>query len=76
MKNEKSFIDIGAKGYKVNGTYKYYVGSEINKDDADKMKNKMRQLGFDGAFIVPFYKDVRISMKEALDLQTKKSTYE
>jgi hypothetical protein len=31
----------------------------------------MINLGFDGSFIVAFYKDKRISMQEALDLQLK-----
>ena len=31
----------------------------------------MLNLGFAGAFVVAFYKDRRISMQEALDLQAK-----
>ena len=31
----------------------------------------MIDLGFNGAFVLAFYKDVRISIQEALDLQTK-----
>ena len=71
MKNDISFINIKAKEKFVNGTFKYYVGSENKKISADRIKNKMLNLGFDGAFIVAFYKDKRISIQEALDLQTK-----
>jgi hypothetical protein len=55
----------------INGTYKYYVGNEYDKVSADNVKVKMREKGFKGAFVVAFYKDKRISLQEALDLQTK-----
>lgn len=71
MKNKKPFINIRAQEELLNGTFKYYVGAEKTKSNADKIKNKMIGLGFDGAFVVAFYKDVRISMKEALNLQMK-----
>jgi N-acetylmuramoyl-L-alanine amidase len=68
---DKTFTSINAEEEIVNGTYKYYVGSESDKNKADIIKTKMRENGFKGAFVVAFYKDKRISMKEALDLQTK-----
>ncbi len=71
MKNEKHFIHFNAKEIKVNGTFKYYVGSENFKSNADEIRSKMLDVGFDGAFVVAFYKDMRISIKEALDLRTK-----
>ena len=71
MKNEKSFIELAAKEQVLNGVFKYYVGAENNKDNADKIREKMRNLGFDGAFVVAFYKDQRISIQEALALQNK-----
>ena len=71
MKNKKSFIEIQAKELEINGTFKYYVGAENEKAKADKIKSKMLDIGFDGAFIVAFYKDTRISMQEALALRTK-----
>ena len=76
MKNNKSFIEIDAKERVVNSTFKYYVGAENEKINADKIKNKMLDFGFDGAFVVAFCKDKRISMKEALDLQTKINNHE
>ncbi len=71
MLNNRMFIDINAQEYKINDTFKYYVGLETDKRKADILKNKMIANGFRGAFVVPFYKERRISMKEALDLQTK-----
>jgi N-acetylmuramoyl-L-alanine amidase len=68
---DKTFTSINAEEEIVNGTYKYYVGSENDKNKADIIKTKMRKNGFKGAFVVAFYKGKRISMKEALDLQTK-----
>jgi len=71
MKNEKFFVELKAKELEINGTFKYYVGSENKKSNADKIKSKMLDFGFNGAFLVAFYKDTRISMQEALDLQKK-----
>ena len=69
MKSDTSFINIKVKEHVINGIFKYYVGAENKKTDAEIIKNKMLNLGFDGAFIVAFYKDKRISIQEALDLQ-------
>ena len=71
MKNEPIFVSIDAEELLVNGTFKYYVGDKARKKDADKIRDNMLNLGFEGAFIVAFYKDERISMKEALDLQKR-----
>ena len=71
MLSEKSFMNLNAYEEIINGTYKYYVGNAYNKASADILKIKMREKGFKGAFVVAFYQDKRISMQEALDLQTK-----
>ena len=71
MKDNKLFIDIDAQEHFINDTFKYYVGDEIRKSAADKIKNEMYKLGFNGAFVVAFYQDVRVSIKEALALQLK-----
>ncbi len=76
MRNEKSFIELEAQEEFLNGTFKYYVGAENEKANADKIKKKMLDMGFFGAFIVAFYKDTRISMQEALVLQTKINNHE
>ena len=71
MKHDKSFIKIEAQEEVLNQTFKYYVGNENQKSNADIIKTKMRNLGFYGAFVVAFYQDTMISMQEALDLQAK-----
>ena len=71
MLSDKSFMNLNAYEEIINGTYKYYVGNAYNKVSADNLKVKMREKGFKGAFVVAFYQDKRISMQEALDLQTK-----
>ena len=76
MLKEKVFKEINAEEQILNGTFKYYVGNEIDKSKTDDLKIKMRKNGFKGAFVVAFYKDKRISMKEALDLQMKINDYE
>ena len=71
MINEKLFIDIESEEVFVNGIFKYYVGNELKKEDAEYIKRKMINLGFSGSFIVPFLNGERISIKEALNLQMK-----
>lgn len=76
MLNNKLFIDIKAEEKEVNGTYKYYVGHESYKKNADILRNNMHLNGFNGAFVVAFLKEKKISIKEALDLQMKINNYE
>ena len=76
MLQAKLFKEIVAEENYLNGTFQYYVGNEIDKSKADLLKYNMLKIGFKGAFVVAFYKDKRISMKEALDLQTKIYNYE
>ena len=70
LKNEK-FINIDVEEVIDNKIYKYFVGNEIEKSKADSIRKKMINIGFEGSFVVPFYKGNRISMKEALNLQVK-----
>ncbi len=76
MLNDKFFDKIKVQEKLEDGIFKYYVGGEIDKNSADLLKFKMRKDGFKGAFVVPFYNEKRISMKEALDIQMKKGEYE
>ena len=76
MLNDVSFKKIKCEETFSNGTFKYYVGSFIDKAQADILKNDMRKTGFQGAFVVAFHKDKRISIKEALDLQMKINNHE
>ena len=76
MLNDVSFKKFKCEEIFSNGTFKYYVGSFIDKSQADILKNDMRKTGFKGAFVVAFHKDKRISIKEALDLQMKINNHE
>ena len=71
MLNDQNFIDLNAEEHKINGTYRYYISSDNNKYNADNLKDKLRELGFNGAFIVAFFDGKQISTKEALSLQNK-----
>ena len=71
MLDDISFQEINAEELFLNGTFKYYVGNFSDKNKADIFKKEMRNSGFKGAFVVAFHQDKRISIKEALDLQTK-----
>jgi len=76
MLNDALFKEINAEQQEINGTFKYYVGSETDKTSLDKLKDLLKEKGFKGAFVVAFYKGERISTKEALDLQTKINNHE
>lgn len=76
MKGDNLFIEVKAQEELIDNVFKYYVGAEYKKSNADNIKNKMLNLGFAGAFVVAFYKDRRISMQEALDLQAKTQSNE
>jgi hypothetical protein len=54
--------------YYHKGLYKYTSGEFKNLKDAHAFKNKMRQMGFKGSFVVPFYQNKRISIKDASEL--------
>ena len=76
MLNDALFKEINAEQQVINGTFKYYVGNETDKLSVNKLKNQLIEKGFKGAFVVAFYKEERISTKEALDLQTKINNHE
>ena len=76
MLNDALFKAIKVDEQILNGLFKYYIGAEIDKGKADSLKINMQKNGFKGAFVVAFYKDKRISIKEALDLQMKNNNNE
>ena len=76
MLNDSLFKEINAAEEILNGTFKYYVGSETDKLAIDNLKIKMKEKGFKGAFVVAFFKGSRISTKEALGLQSKNNSHE
>jgi len=71
MLDQKEFVNLNAEEVMINGTYKYFVISGNDKKEADKLKNNLRENGFNGAFVVAFLDGKRISTKEALNLQNK-----
>ena len=71
MLDQKEFVNLNAEEVKINGTFKYFVNSGNDKKEADKLRNNLRENGFNGAFVVAFLNGKRISTKEALNLQNK-----
>jgi len=71
MLNKQQFIDLKVEELKINETYKYFISSNDSKKNADILKKKLKNMGFNGAFIVAFYEGKQISIKEALNLQNK-----
>ena len=71
MLNNQQFTDLKVEEEKIHGTFKYFVNVGSSKKEADKLKIRLRDLGFNGAFIVAFLNGKQISTKEALNLQNK-----
>ena len=71
MLDNKEFVNLNAEEVKINGTFKYFVYSGNDKKEADRLRNHLREKGFNGAFVVAFLNGKRISTKEALNLQNK-----
>lgn len=72
-----SLTDPKFKGYTVSqyqqdGLFKYTVGSYANDlEDANSMKNKLRENGFQHAFVVAFLNGERINLQKAVKLAEK-----
>jgi len=60
------------KVYFDNGLYKYTTGDEDTFESSVNLQYKVRRAGFNDAFVVAFFNDKRISIKEALDLLKNK----
>ncbi|MAX68835.1 MAG: hypothetical protein CMP60_03995 [Flavobacteriales bacterium] len=71
MKNSSVFDGMNVEEDLTNGTYRYFLSLGNDKKEADKLKLKHRSGKFAGAFIVAFYNEKQISVKEALDLLNK-----
>ncbi len=72
-----SLTDPKFKGYTVNqyqqdGLFKYTVGAYANDlDSANTLKNKLRENGFQHAFVVAFLNGERINLQKAVKLAEK-----
>lgn len=54
-----------------NGVVVYTTGNLNNLEDALTMQNQVRQEGVEDAFVVPYFKGKRISLKDAKELEGK-----
>ncbi|NNE55976.1 MAG: N-acetylmuramoyl-L-alanine amidase [Flavobacteriales bacterium] len=52
--------------YSINGVYKYTAGRTSNYDDAKKNQKLLREMGFDGAFIIAIKDGERIDLRDAI----------
>ncbi len=51
-----------------NNLYKYQVGAIATYDEAVRQRDKLRARGFKDCFVVAYYNDVQVNIKEALTL--------
>jgi N-acetylmuramoyl-L-alanine amidase len=54
------------------GVYKYSTGLFSTRDEAIKLQNKIRAMGYKDAFVVAFYNNKKIPMKDAIEMSQKK----
>jgi N-acetylmuramoyl-L-alanine amidase len=66
----KSFDDVREEFE--NGLYKYSTGLVSTKEEAIQLQNKIRGMGYKDAFVVAFFNNKKIGVKEATDLSRKK----
>ena len=51
----------------IDGYYKYYFGETVSFQEVKNFQSKVRKLGYDGAFVVAFRGNKKITLKEALN---------
>lgn len=66
--DDAKFKGLPVKMYQDNGLYKYTVGAYYTFDEANLLKNTMRELGFEHAFVIAFHEKNRISLEKAIKL--------
>lgn len=54
--------------YEAGGLFRYTYGSESNWESANQLQEKVRQSGFEDAFVIAFYNGKRIAVGEAVKL--------
>jgi hypothetical protein len=55
-----------------NGVVVYTTGNLTNLDDALKMQNQLKQEGVEDAFVVPYFSEKRITLKEAKEIESER----
>lgn len=72
--NDPKFKGVtGYSYYQQDGTIRYTKGDETNVEKAQEIAKELKEKGFKGAFIVPFYKGERISGYEAKKINETKN---
>ena len=66
FKNKKEIVE-----YQHRGVFNYTWGSATSRSEANKIKKKLRSEGYNDAFVVPFYKNKRISRQETESINKK-----
>jgi len=66
--NSARFKGEKAHHYMQDGVYKYVVGEWKSVQEATLQQRRLRQVGFDGAFVVAFKNGNRITLAEAREL--------
>ena len=64
--SDTSFQELPVWEYFDKGFYKYTVGAFRSFDKANELKKKMREHGYENAFIVAFRKNERINLEKAI----------
>lgn len=71
--NSREFKDIpDVKVYAQNGSFKYTAGDEATSEAADRLRRIIANKGFKDAFVLPFFKGKRITMREAYEMMKNK----
>lgn len=69
--NSARFKGEKVRSYSQDGLYKYVVGEWKSMDEASSQQRRLRQAGFEGAFVVAFQNGNRITVQEARELLSK-----
>ncbi len=67
--NSDEFIKLkGVQKYYHSGLYKFTVGDLSSFDEAKSLQTEMRNKGYNGSFVVAFFKGERISIQKAVGM--------
>jgi len=70
-KSDNQFKSQSVWQYQQDGLYKYTVGDTQDFDEIIKLQGDLRDLGFQGAFVVAFEDGKRIKVSDARELLNK-----